>query len=107
MEWWTVKEYDIFFPLYYNDGSAVETKKIRVLQARLLEQFNGLTFFPQPNEGFWKMAGVTYRDEVVIFRVLTSKEAAARRFFTHLKAELQRQLRQEQILIIERDVRTL
>jgi hypothetical protein len=36
----------------------------------LLERFEGLTFFPQPNEGFWRMGDVTYRDEIVIYRVL-------------------------------------
>jgi hypothetical protein len=42
------------------------------LQPQLPDQFGGLTFFPQPNEGFWTVAGVTYRDAIVIYRVLTS-----------------------------------
>jgi hypothetical protein len=37
--------------------------EISSLQKRLLEQFGGLTFFPQPNQGFWKMGAVIYRDE--------------------------------------------
>jgi len=67
-EWDLVKEYDIFIPLYYNEGSPVEGRKLQRLQARLLEQFDGLTFFPQPNEGYWKLAGITYHDEIVIYR---------------------------------------
>jgi hypothetical protein len=58
-----VKEYDLFVPLYYNDGRQIEAQKFQDLQQQLLDQFGGLTFFPQPNEGFWTMAGVTYRDE--------------------------------------------
>lgn len=102
-----MKEYDIFIPLYYNDGSLIEGRKLQRLQARLLEQFDGLTFFPQPNEGYWKLAGVTYRDEIVIYRVLTAKSRAARIFLSRLKSDLKRELRQEEILIIERDVETL
>lgn len=43
----------------------------------------------------------------MIYRVLTSKVRAARRFFAELKADLKRDLRQEEILIVERDVETL
>ena len=102
-----MKEYDLFLPLFYNDGSPVETWIFRDLQDRLLNQFDGVTFFPQPNEGLWRMGEVTYRDEIVIFRVLASKVRAARRFLTKLKEELKRDLMQEEILLIERDVRTL
>jgi hypothetical protein len=102
-----VKEYDLYVPLYYNDGSPIEPIKFRNLQRRLLEQFDGLTFFPQPNEGFWRMGNVTYRDEIVIYRVLTSKARTARRFLQQLKLDLKRQFQQEEILIVERDVDTL
>ena len=102
-----MKEYDIFIPLYYNDGSPVEARKLQRLQARLLEHFDGLTYFPQPNEGYWKLADITYRDEIAIYRVLTSKFRLARRFLAELKSDLKRDLQQEDILIVERDVETL
>ncbi len=41
-----MKEYDIYIPLFYNDGSPVEPTKLRNLQRRLLDHFDGLTFFP-------------------------------------------------------------
>jgi hypothetical protein len=93
--------------LYYNDGTPIDPRVIPALRVRLLEQFNGVTFFPQPNEGYWQMAGMTYRDEIVIFRVVASNTRVARRFLRQLKEELKRDLRQEEILIIERDVETL
>jgi hypothetical protein len=102
-----VKGYDLFVPLYYNDGTPIETRKFQRLQARLLEQFDGLTFFPQPNEGYWSAGGVTYRDQIVIYRVLSGRRRSARRFLGELKRDLKRELRQEEILIIERDVDTL
>ena len=46
-----MKEYELFVPLRYNDGSPVEPEKIERLGERLLEQFGGVTFFPQPNQG--------------------------------------------------------
>lgn len=100
-------EYDIFVPLYYNDGTEIDVEILRGFQNRLLEQFSGLTVFPQPNEGYWRMGDVIYRDEIIIFRVVATNKRAARRFLVPFKAELKRDLGQEEILIIERDVDTL
>jgi len=102
-----VKEYDLFVPLYYNDGSEVEPAKLLRLEDRLLDEFTGLTVFPQPNRGYWRMGGVTYRDEIIVYRVVAPNTRTARRFLRRIKEELKRDLRQEEILIIERDVNTL
>jgi len=102
-----VKEYDLFVPLYYNDGSPVEAVKLLELKRRLLDQFEGLTFFPQAMEGFWRTGGVTYRDEIVIFRILTADVSEARRFLSQLKEHLKKEFSQEEILIVERDIETL
>lgn len=61
-----MKEYEIYVPLTHNNGSAVDPEILLQLRERLLEEFGGLTFFPQRNEGFWTFGGVTYRDEIVI-----------------------------------------
>ena len=102
-----MKEYDLFVPLYYNDGRPVEPQTFQALQQRLLQQFGGLTFFPQPNQGLWTIAGITYRDEIVIYRVITSDVQEARRFWSEFKERLKQELQQEAILIVERDVETL
>src|SRR6476469_7536440 len=96
-----VKEYDLYIPLAYNDGAPIESRKLVRLRNRLLREFGGLTFFPQSNEGFWTVAGVTYRDQIVIYRVISGNMRAARRFLRELKEELKRELDQEEILIVE------
>jgi hypothetical protein len=50
---------------------------------------------------------VTYRDEIVVYRVITSSEHEARQFLSALKERLKVELQQEEILIVERDVETL
>ena len=102
-----MREYEVYVPLNDNDGSPVEDAKIESIGERLLAQFDGLTYFPQPNRGYWRMGAVTFRDEVVIFRVLAGDVRKARRFLRKLKEDLKRELRQEEILIVERDVGTL
>jgi hypothetical protein len=53
------------------------------------------------------MGDATYRDEIVIYRVVTDKVRPARRFLKQLKNELERTFRQEKIFIVERDVEIL
>jgi len=102
-----VKEYDIFVPLFFNDGTSIAAEKFQELQETLLDHFGGLTFFPQPNKGFWRMAGVTYRDEIVIYREIGTSREESRRFLAGLKQRLKTDFQQEEILIVERDVETL
>jgi hypothetical protein len=102
-----VKEYDVFLPLDYNDGSPVEPEKFEEVKQRLLERFEGVTYFPQANEGAWRSGEVTYHDRIVIFRVLAEDAAAAREFLASFKGELKESFRQKAILIIERDVEIL
>jgi hypothetical protein len=102
-----VREYDIYIPLTYNDGRPIESRKLVRLRELLLEEFGGLTFFPQRNDGFWTFGGVTYRDEIVIYRVFATKAAAARRYLLKLKNELKRDLKQEEILIVEKEAELL
>ena len=102
-----MKEFDLFIPLTDNEGVPFEPRILHELQNRLLDEFGGLTFFPQPNEGSWRMGDITYRDQIVILRVLTGRVRRARGFLASLKEKLKRDLRQEEILIVERDVKTL
>ncbi|HTV42248.1 MAG TPA: hypothetical protein VMF08_16880 [Candidatus Sulfotelmatobacter sp.] len=99
-----MKEYDVFVPLFYNDASPIKASKFQDLQKRLLERFDGLTYFPQANEGFWKFGDMTYRDEIVIYRVISQDSSGSREFLSNLKEHLKQEFRQLDILIIEREV---
>jgi hypothetical protein len=102
-----MKEYDLFVPLYDNDGRPIETEKLQQLRDTLLDHFGGLTAFPQPNKGFWRMGNATYRDEVVIYRVVAADARESREFLVRLKRRLEEELKQENLLIIQRDIETL
>ncbi len=100
-------EYDVYLPLTYNDGRAVEAEKISDLKGRLQDHFGGLTFFPQRTEGLWKVGRVTFRDEIVILRVLSEEVRRSRAYFRRLKGELKRMFQQGDVLIVERKVEIL
>jgi hypothetical protein len=100
-------EYDIYLPLTYNDGSPVEPDKIADLKHRLQARFGGLTFFPQHTEGLWKVGRASFRDEIVILRVLSEEVRRSRAYFRRLKGELKRIFQQGDVLIVERKVEVL
>jgi len=102
-----VKEYELFLPLNYNDGSSIEPEQFMRIRERLLEQFGDFTFFPQANIGFWKSGLLTFRDNVVFYKIVTKDVRQARRFFRRFKEELKQELRQEEIFILEKDVTVL
>ena len=102
-----MKEYDIYVPLSNNDGTPVDPQKLRDLKKRLVDHFGGLTHFPQENEGLWKVGAFTFRDKIVILRVLTTEPDKASAFFAELKQEMQRNWAQEDVLIVVRDVETV
>lgn len=102
-----MKEYDIYVPLSNNDGTPVDPQKLRDLKKRLVDHFGGLTHFPQENEGLWKVGTFTFRDKIVILRVLTTAPDKATIFFAELKQEMQRNWSQEDVLIVVRDVETV
>lgn len=100
-------EYELYVPLHYNDGRRIDPEKLRGLKKRLVDEFGGLTHFQQENEGLWKIGDHTFRDRVEILRVLVNDEAAARKYFTQLKADLTREWEQQDFLIVTRQVSAL
>ncbi len=47
-----MREYELYVPLHYNDGRPIEPEKLVGLKRRLVDEFGGLTHFPQENEGY-------------------------------------------------------
>jgi hypothetical protein len=99
-----MKEYELYVPLNYNDGRPIEMEKLAALKRQLTEEFGGLTHFPQENEGRWKVGAITFRDRIVILRVLASRSAKAESFFVRLKKRMKSEWQQADVLVVERRV---
>src|SRR4051812_27810201 len=97
-------EYELYLPLYYNDGRPIDPQKLKELKRSLVDQFGGLTHFQQQNEGLWKIGEHTFRDRIEILRVLANDEERAQQYFVQLKADLVREWNQQDFLIVTRQV---
>src|SRR3954463_8569578 len=98
-----MKEYEIYLPTTYNDGTPIDAEVVEQLKRELAQAFGGYTHQRSRSEGAWQLGGVMFRDEVTIVRVLDqgSAEFDLRAF----KKEVETALRQESVLIVEREVR--
>jgi hypothetical protein len=99
-----MREYELYVPLHDNDGQPIDPEKLNGLKRRLVEEFGGLTHFPQENEGLWRVGAFTFRDKIVILRVLAIDLPKAERFFCELKRHLKREWQQQDVLIVAREV---
>jgi len=102
-----MREYEVYVPLNDNDGRPIDPEKLRWLKRRLVLEFGGLTYFPQENEGVWKVGAFTFRDKVVILRVLANDVEKAEAFLTALKEDVRREWQQADVLIVSREVGTV
>lgn len=98
---------EIFLPLYDNEGRRLPTEQFAKLREELLDRFGGLTAFSRvPAEGLWEPEdGKRKRDDIVIFEVMA--EEVDQRWWTALRARLERDLAQEEIMIRASEARRL
>ena len=99
-----VREYELYVPLHDNEGRPIDEEKLSTLKRRLVDEFGGLTHFPQTNEGLWKVGTHTFRDQIVILRVLAGDSSKADAFFLRLKEDFKRDWEQSDVLIVTRNV---
>ena len=102
----TMRKYEIYLPLKYNDGSNVEPEKLEEIQQQLMAVFGAMTTSPlsAPFQGTWRHGGVEFVDEIFRIEIITDEELY---FFKNLKRQLKRTLRQLDILITVQDVKTI
>lgn len=72
--------FTLFLPIFYNDGKRVPGSKFDQTILELIEQFSGLTYFPEPSfitQGFWKSHGILYEDHIRIFAVFAEETSTS------------------------------
>lgn len=100
-------EFDVFVPLVMVGGRRWPAKMLRHYKAVLVREFGGITDFRHRSRGEWRYGDVVYRDDIWLLRVLSDDRRHAHRVLRALQRQLQRELKQKDVLIIERQVRAL
>ena len=89
----------ILLPLFDNEGRAFPHETYRSIGDELVERFSGLTAFTRaPAEGLWAPGDdEAKRDDIVVFEVMTDK--IDKKWWAEYRQRLEKQLRQEAIII--------
>ncbi len=105
----TMKKYELYLPLKYNDGTEVEPEKLKQIRERLVAVFGAVTVSPlaAPFQGTWQYGGVEFVDDIIRFEIITEQDFQSNLFFKSFKKELKRTLRQFEILITVQEIETL
>lgn len=99
--------FDLYVPLRDNAGRPIAKKNLATLKKTLLDRFGGFTHFPLKGEGQWKVSGHSFRDRIVILRVIADRSRKTEAWFRSLKRSLMKTYAQSEFLITSSSVRTL
>ena len=104
-----MREYRIYLPLKYNDGSVIEADKVRRIKSELVDRFGAVTVSSllAPYQGTWKYGGVEFLDDIITIEVVASDDRATKKFFKDFKERLKRELRQIDILITTHGIQVI
>src|SRR5689334_8165077 len=69
----TMRKYEIYLPLKYNDGAKIEPLKFKEIRQQLIAVFGAVTTSPRaaPFEGTWRYAGVEFVDDIIRIEIIT------------------------------------
>lgn len=92
----TMKKYEVYLPLSYNDGKKVEPGKLKEVRQQLMAVFEGITVssMSAPYEGTWRYAGVEFNDNIIRIEVIATEDLDSLRFFKNFTRQLKKSLRQ-------------
>lgn len=104
-----MRKYEIYLPLKYNDGKAIESEKIVRVWDELADVFGGITVSPlsAPYQGRWKYGGVEYIDEIIKIEIVAVNDRAAKKFLKAFKERLKESLQQIDILITTHGIQVI
>ena len=104
-----MKKYEIYLPLKYNDGTKIETEKIKQIREELVDVFGARTVSSQhaPYQGAWNYRGSDIVEDIIKIEIIARADRKTQKFFRQFKERLKRLLKQIDVLIIAQDVRLI
>ena len=104
-----MKKYEIYLPLKYNDGSKIETEKIKQIREELVDVFGARTVSSQhaPYQGAWNYRGSDIVEDIIKIEIIAGADRKTQKFFRQFKERLKLMLKQIDVLIIAQDVRLI
>lgn len=97
---------NLYLPLRDNQGRKFPAAMFDAIEQELSHRFGGVTAHKAaPASGLWKQGGQTHEDDIVILDVLV--ENPDRAWWTTYREKLEKEFRQEAILLLMQKVERL
>jgi hypothetical protein len=88
----------VLLPLFDNEGRPQNVEHHDRVRQELTERYGGLTAYTRaPAEGFWKDAGLTRKDQIVVLEVMVPRLLTG--WWRTYRTELEKRFQQEKIVI--------
>ena len=101
-----MKLVQIFLPLRDNRGKRFGRAVFAEVRRELVRRFGGLTAYSRaPARGLWRSPGGTRSDDIVIFEVMAPRLDAG--WWRAYRRRLEQRFRQDKLLVLVQDVRSL
>lgn len=97
-------EYEIFLPTSAKSEVPFPTDYFAKLKQKLTDFFGGVTIGLHRNEGIWRVGSQVVRDEIQMWKVLSTRGVAGDVFISDLKKQIERDLQEEVILVVRREL---
>lgn len=98
------RRYEMYLPLTYNTGRAVERTKFEQTRQELLVEFGGLTRMKADTgialAGDWVTGGRHFSDDILTYVIYTLDVNRGDAFMRSYKPKLKKRFRQAEILIV-------
>jgi hypothetical protein len=107
LRWPFMHTVEILLPLADNEGRRFEPELYARVREELVETYGGLTAFTRsPAEGVWEAEeGRRSRDDIVVFEVMS--DYLDRAWWRRFRERLERDFRQDEIVVRAREVERL
>jgi len=93
----------ILLPLADNHGNAFSQEAFAAIQTELSDRFGGLTAYTRaPARGIWNKGAGRAKDDIVVIEVMV--ESIDADWWKAFKARLERELRQEEIVVRAQEI---
>ena len=88
----------LFLPLADNEGMPFPRSLFSEIKNECAKKFGGVTSFSQsPAEGIWNKSDGVQKDLIIIYEVMANE--IDKEWWSHLKYELEKRMKQDQVLI--------
>lgn len=95
-------EYEIFLPSVSSEGDYIEPTSLKKMREQIIKKFGNVIETKIKNKGHWRADGTVLLDDFLSWRIICDEGEACDDYVRDVQSQLERDLKEEKILVIKR-----